>query len=297
MLNAAELAKQIREGTRAQINKACLIYGAPKTGKTFLAASIAMIPSIKQVIWFDTERGSDTLLSGQTGLASEHLEKIVPIFFRDTHASPRVAETMLKVLTANSVIHVKQDTGEVVNVRGTNTVAISYRAAGPDTAFVFDTISQVGDSVFALQKAKYNYRDTRKYWGEFHADMNAIMNCIQASDAYNILLAQEQIVEGTTKEEEKDRKVDKTTDRQKTSAIMVLDDRMIPVCGSQPYSLKMAKYPSTVVRLYIEKRDYRQLSNPTTIANVLGGSRFGVDAAQIRKPTMAKILGLEVEKK
>lgn len=290
--NAAEIQEQIRKKERAYINKACLIYGAPKVGKTRLAATIAQVPSIEKVIWLDTERGSDTIFSGQTTLTAEEMGKIIPIFFQDTTDAPTVAITLLQALTSQGTVHIDQENGIIKPGAKPSTVPFSFKTYGPETAIVYDTISQVGDSVFNLQKTLYKYTDNRKYWGCFYQDMNAITSAIQSSRAYNIMLAQEQVVEGTTSDEERKHKVNNPTDRTTTSKIMVMDDKMLPVCGSQPYASKLAKYPSTVVRLYIERKHYSQISKPTAMANVLAGSRLGIDVAPIKDPTMAQILGI-----
>lgn len=290
--SAADIAKQIRSGERARVNNSLLIYGGPKTGKTRLASTIAQVPSIQRVIWFDIERGSDTLFSGEAPISSQDMGKIEPVFFQDTSDSPRVAETMLKVLTSRSPIYVDQETGKV-GKKTDQTIEIAYRALDATTAVVFDTISQMADSVFALQKILYDYKDNRKYWGEFHGDMNVIFGSIQSSSAVNIMLAQEMILEGSTQAEERGRVLSNTATAKKSSAVMVQDDRIIPVCGSQPYSLKAAKYPSTVVRLYTEMKKWKGVSSPITIANVMAGSRQGVDVSKIANPTIADILNLK----
>ena len=296
MINAAQLAKDIQAGHRARINNSILIFGAPKTGKTRMVASVAEMPSIKRVVWFDTERGIDTLLSGQAGISQEGLAKIEPILFRDTKDVPRVAETLLKALTSPSTVHIDQETGKLLPHSTDQSISFAYHSLDASTAVVFDTISQAADSVFNLQLLLYKYKDNRKYWGEFYGDMNAILSSIQSSSAINILTAQEQIKEGTTQEEGKRRTVLKATDSAKTSAVMVQDDKLIPVCGSYAYSMKVAKYVGSLIRLYVERSSYKGVSQPTTIANVLAGSRIGVDISSIANPTISDILGVTRER-
>lgn len=290
--SAADIAKKIRSGERKRVNNSLLIYGGPKTGKTKMAASIAKIASIKRVIWFDCERGSDTIFSGEAGLSEKELEKIEPVFFKDTSDRPIVAETMLKVLTSRAEVHIDQETGKTGG-KTDQTISVGYKALDDTTAIVFDTISQVADSVFALQKMLYAYDDNRRYWGEFHGAMNIIMGAIQSSSGVNILLAQELLLEGSTKAEEKQRTLSNAAGGKKSSSILVQDDRIIPVCGSQPYSLKAAKYPSTVVRLYTELKKYKGVSSPVTLANVMAGSRQGVDVSKISNPTIADLLKIK----
>ena len=59
-----------------------LIYGDPRTGKTILASTIAKSPKIQRVIWFDLERGLESVVHIKEPkhliLTEEEKEKIVP---------------------------------------------------------------------------------------------------------------------------------------------------------------------------------------------------------------------------
>ena len=292
MRTAADIAQAIHTGKRLRVNNSILIYGGAKTGKTRLAASVAELPGIDRVLWFDLERGSDTIFSGEAGISQTALAKIIPIFFQDTTEYPVAATTMLKLLSSTRPLHVDVESGDIKPGKGDQTVSIHYQALPQTTAVVIDTISQLADSIWALLQIEFSYRDPRKFWGEFHPRMNAIFSCVQASSVIQILLAHELLKEGTQKAEGDTRKVQKAVGDIKTSAILVQDDRMIPMCGSQPYSLKVGKYMSTVVRLYLERKAWKSLSSPVTIANVRGGSRLGVDVSKIASPTIADILKL-----
>lgn len=291
-INLNQMAEEIQTGQRAINNNSVLIYGPPKTGKTLLTSTVAAIPSIKKVIWFDTEQGISTLFSPASKLTAQEKAKIVPILFQDTRDNPLAAETLLKTLTSSTPTHIEQETGKFKKFKTDQTISLYYGDLTASTAVVFDTISQVGDSVFNLQLKFNSFKDNRKYWGLFYQDMNAIMSCIQSSKAINILTAQEQIKEGTKAEEGKTRTIQKSANQSKTSAIMVQDDKLIPVCGSMAYSLKIGKYVGSLIRLYIENKERSYLSSPTLMANVLAGSRLDIDLSQIPNPTMADILGV-----
>ncbi len=59
MTTLLDMANKAKEGDIDA--KKILIYGPPDGGKTHLGGTIAKVPSIKKVYWFDLEGGAETL--------------------------------------------------------------------------------------------------------------------------------------------------------------------------------------------------------------------------------------------
>ena len=51
-----------RKAENESSSHSILIYGDSGAGKTRMAATAALIPEIKKIVWLDLENGSDTIL-------------------------------------------------------------------------------------------------------------------------------------------------------------------------------------------------------------------------------------------
>ena len=123
-----------------------LIYGAPKSGKTQLAAALA---ASYKLIWFDLENGYATLLK----LPQTHQSNVELLSIPDSKVFPIAIETMLKVITGNPVSICEQH-GKVscplCRKDSAPTTDIELAKVGADTVVVIDSLTQLTNSAIAF---------------------------------------------------------------------------------------------------------------------------------------------------
>jgi len=247
-----------------------LIYGQPKSGKTFLAATIARVPSIKHIYWFDLENGSSTLLNPELGLTPEQMSKIELYNIPDTKDNPIGIETMLKVLSNKVGITICEEHGKVnctrCKVKGkASSTFPAISTLDSTSCIVTDSFSQLGDSAFVVgcRLAEGNKNAFAKYveQGKLLSDL---FSMLQQSHT-NII----GITQVTTNEAEDTKK-----------------ETVIPLCGTRNFSLKVSKYFSTVIYRHVELKEFKTGSSPIYKMNTIAGDRLGIKLEEDKDPSM-----------
>jgi len=241
-----------------------LIFGAPKSGKTQLAATLA---SQYNLLWFDLENGYGTLLK----LPKQEQEKIELISIPDSKTFPIAIETMLKVVSGTKV-EICEAHGKVscplCKKDSLPTTIIELSALGNDTVVVIDSLSQLSNSAIAFitkgqpDDYKMNFDD----WGNLRTLVEKFLSQIQQA-RYNIVCI--------SHEEE----VEMEDGRKK----------IVPVCGSSKSSRNTAKYFDHVLYCELKNKKHITASSTTYANNILTGSRTDVFMDGDVNPTLLSI--------
>ncbi len=257
-------------------NHSVLIYGPPKSGKTRLVASAALIPEIENIYWHDNENGYHTILS--MDLPDWALAKIKLFRYPDTRTNPIAIETMLKVFSAKTPVTICDQHGKVncVACRTGNTFQGTPFSLGTCThkdLVVIDSSSQLGDS--ALNSAcigqDVTYKATFDDYGASGKYLADILSVIQQCHNTNFIvitheLVDEEVINGVKK------------------------DRIFPLMGTKTFSRKVAKYFGTVVYTHMKLGKHAAGSSSTYKTETLTGSRVGAVLEKSKEPCMADIL-------
>ena len=225
-----------------------LIYGAPKSGKTQLAAELS---SKYKLIWFDLENGYATLLK----LPAASQERIEIISLPDSKTFPIAIETMLKVVSGNPVDICEQH-GKVscplCKKDNLPTAHVELAKVGQDTVVVVDSLTQLTNSAIAFitkdqpEDYKMDYSD----WIYLKAVVEKFLSQIQQAKYNIVCISHEEEVE--------------MEDGRK---------KIVPVCGSSKSSRNTAKYFDHVVYCDVKNRKHGAASSTVFSNNILTGSR------------------------
>lgn len=241
-----------------------LIYGAPKSGKTQLAAALA---ASYKLIWFDLENGYATLLK----LPQTHQSNIELLSIPDSKVFPIAIETMLKVITGNPVSICEQH-GKVscplCRKDNLPTTDIELAKVGADTVVVIDSLTQLTNSAIAFitKNQPDDYKMDFSDWGNLKAVVEKFLSQVQVA-RYNIVCI--------SHEEE----VEMEDGRKK----------IVPVCGSSKSSRNTAKYFDHVIYCDVKNRKHGAASSTTFANNILTGSRTDAILESEVNPSLASI--------
>jgi adenosyl cobinamide kinase/adenosyl cobinamide phosphate guanylyltransferase len=246
-----------------------LIFGAPKSGKTQLAASLA---AKYKLIWFDLENGYGTLLK----LPKDQQERIELISIPDSKAFPIAVETMLKVITGNTV-SICEEHGKVscplCKKDGKPEVTLTLKELQNDTVVVIDSLTQFTNSAIAhiTKNQSDDYKMQFDDWGSLRAVVEKFLSQVQQA-RYNVVCI--------SHEEE----VDMEDGRKK----------IVPVCGSSKSSRNTAKYFDHVVYCEVKNKKHQAASSTTFANNVVTGSRTDFVMEQAVEPSLLDLFASHV---
>ena len=248
-----------------------LIFGAPKSGKTQLAASLA---SQYNLIWFDLENGYGTLLK----LPPNEQERIELISIPDSKIFPIAIETMLKVVTGNEV-SICEEHGKVscpICIKDSKQATkICLKELDSNTVVVIDSLSQLSNSAIAFitKGQPDDYKMDFSDWGNLRAIVEKFLSQIQQAK-YNIVCI--------SHEEE----------------VQMEDGRskIVPVCGSSKSSRNTAKYFDHVLYCELKNKKHIAASSTTYANNILTGSRTDVFMDADVNPSLLSIFKKVVER-
>lgn len=231
-----------------------LVYGAPKTGKTLLVGKMAEYRPIKYI---GGENGITTL---QYNLSKELQSKIDFIEVPDNKDMPLFFETCLKILTAKPC--------KCCDAHGK--VGCSICAAKSDATFVeFNQPNEEGNPIYvfdswtaatisAINKINQGRPDDYKMllddWGYLSQLMNKAGTYMQTFPHDLVVISHEAMV---TMSDEKTKKI-------------------VPVAGSENFSMSFAKYFDTVVYTEIVNKSHKAGSGTDYAMAVVSGSRSNV---------------------
>jgi hypothetical protein len=241
-----------------------LVYGAPKTGKTQLVASLA---AHYNLIWFDLENGYGTLLK----LPKDQQAKIELISIPDSKVFPIAIETMLKVINGNEV-SICEEHGKVscpICTKESKPVSkVALKELGPESVVVIDSLSQLSNSAIAFitKGQPDDYKMDFSDWGNLRAIVEKFLSQVQQA-RYNIVCI--------SHEEE----VEMEDGRKK----------IVPVCGSSKSSRNTAKYFDHVLYCELKNKKHITASSTTYANNILTGSRTDVVMESLADPTLMSI--------
>ena len=161
-----------------------IIYGAPKTGKTLLAAKLS---EYYNLIWIDMENGYETLFQ----LPKEWQERIELITLPDTRSYPIAIETCLKLVKA--AVSICNEHGKVscmlCKKDSAPFIDIDLPHLDHNSVVVFDSLTQLTNSTIAFitknqpDDYKLNYDD----WGNLGKLLDIFLSHIQQA-GYNVML-------------------------------------------------------------------------------------------------------------
>lgn len=242
-----------------------LIFGAPKSGKTQLAATLA---SQFNLIWFDLENGYGTLLK----LPKDQQERIELISIPDSKTFPIAIETMLKVITGNEV-NICEEHGKVSCPLCQKDVSAKWskvclKELSNETVVVIDSLSQLSNSAIAFitKNQPDDYKMDFSDWGNLRAIVEKFLSQIQQARYNVVCISHEEEVE--------------MEDGRK---------KIVPVCGSSKSSRNTAKYFDHVLYCELKNKKHITASSTTYANNILTGSRTDVFMDADVNPTLLSI--------
>lgn len=249
-----------------------LVFGAPKTGKTELAAKLA---EVYNLLWFDLENGYATLLK----LPVEWQQRIEIVSIPDTKIFPIAIETMLKVITG-AKYEICDEHGKIGCMLCKKEPAkpfttVCLNELGDDTIVVLDSLTQLSNS--AMNHLTKNQDDLYKpEWSDYRNQgqlLDKFLSQVQQAK-FNVVCI--------THETETDMEDGKK--------------KLVPVAGTTSFSRNTAKYFDHVVYCEIKNRAHAFASSTTHSNLILTGSRTGARIEDAATPSLIPIFKGEVAK-
>lgn len=239
-----------------------LVYGPPKTGKTEL---VGQLSSEFDLIWFDLENGSATLLKRPRA----EQERIELISLPDSRSYPIAIETCLKVIKGGKCI-IDNTNGKVVPVKsaGKEYTELELNTLGPKTIVVFDSLTQLTNSAIAhITKDKPDdYKLAYDDWGNLGKLMDIFLSHVQQAKFHVVCISHE------TEAEMEDGKV-----------------KIVPTAGTRNFSRNTAKYFGHVVYAQVANKKHSFSSSTTSTLNVVVGSRTDVATEKMDSASLVPI--------
>lgn len=241
-------------------NKAVLIYGEPKTGKTHLAATAAKSENIDRVFFIDIENGSETLLG--MDFTDKEAEKITLIKIPDTKAMPRACETILKAFHSSVPVTICNKHGKVTCAECPTADSVEFDVSSLThrDVVIIDSGSQLSDSAMRMSMlgrpstAKPEFDD----FGRQGTWLSDILSTMQAAVDTNFIMVTHALVV----EEEMNG---------------IKKDRRYPLVGTKAFCSKVAKFFGTVIYCEIRLGKFHASSKATSKADTVMGTRSGVN--------------------
>ena len=287
MANLLELAKAAHS-LAVPNNHSILIYGDPKSGKTRLAATVAKIPQVRRVFFFDGENGSDTLLSmvRKGVFTEEEAAKIVLFKVSDTPDKPYFIETILRSFFPKQgktvgvqicAVHGRADCPICIaaKVAEDQWTRFDIQGLGHNDWVVIDTGSQLAQSAMESMTKGWGY-DQKPSFDEYGGQgrmLSDIMTLIQSAPTNFIMVTHQCVLKEATYTEEATTSTGKATTKQ---ASLTNDVKFYPLVGTKNFSLNVAKYFGTVI--YTDQRLKKHVagSGSTYNSDMITGSRIDI---------------------
>lgn len=268
----------------------CIIYGAPKAGKSLLAGKLA---EYYNIIWVDMENGHEVLFQ----LPEAWQERINLIHLRDTRSYPIGIETCLKMVKGPVEIcheHGKcscmlckkaeckaaegQLPEELSSIHESYFSSVDLNALDNNCVVVFDSLTQLTNSAIAhMTKNKPDdYKLDWDDWGNLGKLLDVFLSHIQQAD-YNVI-----VISHETEAE--------TEGKKKT---------LVPVGGTRNFSRNVAKYFDHVIYAERKNRKHVFASSTTYATTILSGSRTNValESAENEEASLLQIFKPELYKR
>lgn len=256
-MNLEQFAEQLSLLPNPEPAQTCLIYGAPKTGKTTLASALAVK---YKLIWVDLEKGYQTLFRS---IPREFWPNITLIRVSDMQDTAYGVKTVLAILRAKGKLSICDEHGHVscpvCTVAKKTFTIIDPTTWDTSTVLVVDSLTQLSDSSmahilgqstdgFTFKKKEYSHYDNQGLV------LKNILNSQQRQKYHTLFISHEEELEqedGTKK--------------------------LTPVGGTRNFSKCVTRYFDHV--LYLSIRNRQHTINSTTVSDirVQAGSRNQAD--------------------
>ena len=266
-----DLMQQVNKA-KARSHMTMLLYGAAKTGKTSLAATIAKLDYIERIWWFDIERGLDAvILAYQEGrLEERHLAKIIPISVADTKQEPIATETLLKAICGRRPVYIDPTTGKCHDKLSDELIEFDMTKMTDKDLIVIDSLSQFGQSTLnaATLGKPTEYKLQLDDYGAAQKWGYDLLTTVQAAQRCHFLC----ITHVRMNEDE----LGRTT--------------VMPLMGSSTVSANVAKHFNTVVYLEKSLKQLKATSSVLGSVTAQSGSRVGIVLDKEKDPCLATSL-------
>ena len=253
-----------------------LLYGPPKVGKTELAGTIAKIPDVENIYWFDLENGSDTLLDmlRRGKLTEEQAAKITLFKVPDIRESPVAMETLLKAICTKAAVQICDEHGRVncpvcLKAKGSFT-PFSHTECTDKDFVVIDSLSQAAVSAMnmACRNQPVEFKPTWDEYGLQTKWLSDLLTTVQAAQYTNFLCITHDLL---IEEEGK-------------------SDKCVPLCGTKAFSNTAAKYFGTVIYAEMKLKQHKAGSSTKYSTSTQTGSRLGVELEKEKDPDLSTVL-------
>lgn len=259
------VADSLTKGDIPEKPQSVLIYGAPKTGKTVLAAQLAVKYN---VIWIDAEKGSQTLFHA---IPKEFWKNLDLIELMDTNESPRGIRMLTKLFKAGmqqggiTKLSFCAAHGDIMCPLCTKFPAgTTFDPANADTktVLVVDPLSRISDSAMSHALGQQGDMVFRKK--EFsHYDnqgllLKSILTMQQFQKYHRVFISHEEQLDhedGTTK--------------------------ITPMAGTRNFARRVAGYFDHVIYTSIRNKKYCVSSLGTSDIKVQSGNRNNIDIKSV----------------
>lgn len=227
----------------------CIIFGAPKTGKSLIAGKLA---EHYNLIWVDMENGHEVLFQ----LPEEWQERVELINLPDTRSFPIAIQTCLKMV--KGPVSICEEHGKVACMlckkQENPSIDVDLPSLGHDTVVVFDSMTQLSNSCIAhITKDKPDdYKLDYDDWGNLGKLLDVFLSHIQQA-GYNVIVISHEI-EAETEGKKK---------------------KLVPVGGTRNFSRNVAKYFDHVIYAEVKNKKHVFSSSTTAATTILTGSRTG----------------------
>ena len=257
-----------------------LIYGDSGAGKTRMAATAALIPEIKRIVWIDLENGKDTIL--HMDLPDEALAKIQLIQLLDTRKDPHAMSTLLKMFSSKADINICEAHGRVGCLECTTkkaaTQVFNLTKMTHNDLLVIDSGSQMTDcAVNALLKGQPEDAILQiQDWGTVYNWLTSILQVIQIGRYTNTIMLTHTLY---------DEEYTGTGPNK-----VLLRTKIYPMIGSKTFSTKVGKFFGTVVYLELKGAKHAGGSSTTYKPNCNTKSRLNIKVEDSQSLNMRDIL-------
>lgn len=263
----AKLTQTVKSKT-----KRILLFGAPKTGKTELAARLA---EKFNILYLGLENGHDTMFK----LPLEMQERIEIVALPDSRVYPIGIETMLKVIRGGET-KICDEHGKVncpMCVRdGKPITTVELNKLDESWVVIVDSLSQLANSAIAhITKGKPDdYKLQTDDWGNLGKLMDMFLSQVQAA-RYNIICISHEL--GVEMQDGK--------------------EKLVAVAGTKNFSRNSAKYFGEVIYAELKNKKHVFGSSTSYANNIVTGSRDDFNLEDYEDPKLLYLWFPELGKK
>lgn len=253
-----------------------LLYGPSGSGKTTLASTIAKLPAVRRIYWFDLENGSEVLF--HQPFTDEELSKITLFRIRDSKLKPQACETILNLTNSSAPQRICYEHGKI-NCKlcpQTATTLLDFNSLGPSDAIVIDSGTQLASSFLSLATLNLppEAKLERDHYGAQGRWLDTVLSGLQALSSTNVIFITHEYV------------------LEEVSLLGKKTESYIPQVGTRNFSETVAKYFSHVIRCSVKQGKMHTTSLPLKESGVRASSRSGVDASLTYPPSLIPFFNL-----